>query len=410
MTSAATTDNISGGRRMGKRVNYFDRQFLRAEDFQVEQGYHLQRRRGVSAGVFRAGVATGLEVVRVDAGSVRVTAGLAIDGLGREIVLEEDSGVIAVDPAAAVEIWIAYAEAPADPVSYLGADEQRFTRTDEAPAIVPVPPGSVPADGIRLAVVPPGGDPDMSARRLAGPRDGSVTALSLADDAVGSRALAEADGAASGQDTASGSGVKTNHIQDGAVTSDKLADDVVDGLAERTIEKLLETGVPIADKSIAPDMLADDAVSSRALAEAAPGSTDQDTSSGAGVKTGHLTDKAVTGPKLADGAVTFEKLVTKQVFDGVVTVPRATGDITQPPLTPGRLTLTFEQWPSDRPAFYLIYCRPITVQFAGISWKHYARHNFNQPLGPFNGVEIENFALQDTDVRCVAFRLGSLFD
>ena len=175
---------------MGKRVSYFDRQLLRAEDFRLEQGYHIARRRGVSAGMFRSGVTVGLDVIRVDAASVRVTAGLAVDGRGREIVLDADSGTFPVDPAAPVEIWIAYAEAPSDPVSYLDADEQRFARTDEAPAIVPVPPGSVPADGIRLAVVPPGGEPEMSGRPVAGPRDGSVTAVSLADAAVTERALA----------------------------------------------------------------------------------------------------------------------------------------------------------------------------------------------------------------------------
>ena len=296
---------------MGKRMSYFDRQFLRAEDFRLEQGYHLGRRRGLSAGMLRPGVAIGLEVVRVDAGSVRVTAGLAVDGRGREIVLDEDCGAFPVDPAAAVEIWIAYAEAPSDPVSYLDADEPRFARIDEAPAIVLVPPGSVPADGIRLAVVPPGGDPDMRRRPVAGPRDGSVTAPSLAAasvttralaaDAVGSRALAEADDGASGQNTARGSGVKTDHFQDGAVTAAKLAADVADGLFDRIAERLNETGLPIGDGAIAPAMLADDAVSSRALAEAAPGSTDQDTSSGTGVKTGHLADQAVTEPKLADG-------------------------------------------------------------------------------------------------------------
>jgi hypothetical protein len=404
---------------MGKRVSYFDRQFLRAEDFRLEQGYHLSRRRGVSAGMFQPGVATGLDVVRVDAGSVRITAGLAVDGRGREIVLDEDSGVFPVDPAAPVEIWIAYAEAPSDPASYLGADEPRFARTDETPAIVPVPPGSVPADGIRLAVVPPGGDPDMSARPVAGPRDGSVTALSLADaavtervladDAVSSRVLAAADGGASGQDTANGRGVKTDHLQDGAVTADKLAAGVVEDLFERTVAKLLETGVPIGDGSVTPALLADDAVSSRALAEAAPGSTDQDTNSGTGVKTGHLTDQAVTGPKLADGAVTFEKLLTKQVFDGVVTVPKATG--AQPSLTPGRIAVHFEKW-TPHPAFYLICVRPVTFRTL-ISWKHMAEKIFvgGETLElTSSGIEIENFGLQDADVHCIAFRLGSLLD
>jgi hypothetical protein len=407
---------------MGKRMSYFDRQFLRAEDLQLEQGYHLGRRRGISAGLLRPGVASGLDVVRVDAASVRVTAGLAVDGRGREIVLDQDSGAFPIDPATAVELWIAYAEAPSDPVSYLGADEPRFTRTDEAPAIVPVPPGDVPAGGIRLAVVPPGGDPDMSARPVAGPRDGSVTALSLADaavteriladDAVSSRALAEADGGASGQDTASGSGVKTDHLQDGAVTADKLAAGVAQGLFDRIAARLNETGLPIADRSIAPEMLADDVVSSRALAEAAPGSTGQDTSSGTGVKTGHLTDQAVTGPKLADGAVTFEKLVTKQVFDGVVTVPRATGDITRPPLTPGQVFVSFGEVKSANPAFYLVCVRPASVQ-AAISWKHTV---FSAFVGGevirimTEGIQIENSTITDADVRCVAFRLGSLVD
>jgi hypothetical protein len=386
---------------MGKRVSYFDRQFLRAEDLQVEQAYHLGRRRGVNAGMFRPGVATGLEVVRVDAASVRVTAGLAIDGRGREIVLDQESGVIAVDPTTAAEIWIAYAEAPADPVSYLGADEQRFTRTDEAPAIVPVPPGNPPGDGIRLAVVPPGGDPDMSARARAGPRDSSVAGQSLAEGAVTSRALAEADGA-SEQDTAGGSGVKTDHIQDGAVTAGKLAQDVVDGLAERAIERILETGVPIADRSIAAEMLADDAVASRALAEAAPGSTDQDPSAGTGVKTGHLADQAVTGPKLAAGAVSFDKLATKTVFDDIVEVPAGTQGG-----PPGLKSVEFEAIQAGETALYLVSINMFQVAgiiaLQSVQWTHFAVvDQFGKQV---NGVVLQNSQLEDVDVRCVAFRL-----
>ena len=386
---------------MGKRVSYFDRQFLRAEDFQVEQAYHLGRRRGVNAGMFRPGVASGLDVVRVDAASVRVTAGLALDALSREIVLDQESGAIAVDPTASVEVWIAYAEAPSEPVSYLGADEQRFTRTDEAPAIIPVPPGNVPADGIRLAVVPPGGDPDLSVRPVAGPRPDSVAAPSLAADAVTSRALAEADGA-SDQDTDSGSGVKTGHIQDGAVTSDKLADDVVDGLAERTIEKLLQTGVPIADSTIAAKMLADDAVTSRALAEAAPGSTDQDTGSGTGVKTAHLADQSVTEAKLAAGAVSFDKIASRAVFNVEVTVPGGTqgGD-------PGSQIVMFETVAAGETALYLVsvsmFPIPSPIPVQSMRWTHFALVDQIGTQG--NGIRLENFHPLNVDVRCVAFRL-----
>jgi hypothetical protein len=395
---------------MGKRVSYFDRQLLRAEDFRLEQGYHIARRRGTSAGMFRPGVAIGLDVVRVDATSVRVTAGLAVDGRGREIVLDGDSGAFPVDPAVTVEIWIAYAEAPSEPVSYLEADEQRFARTDEAPAIVPVPPGSVPADGIRLAVVPAGGEPDMSGRPVAGPRDGSVTAVSLADaavtehaladDAVSSRALGEADGGASGQDTASGSGVKTGHLQDGAVTADKLAAGVADGLFERTVAKLLETGVPIGDRSVTPDLLADDAVSSRALAEAAPGSTDQDTGSGTGVKTGHLADRAVTGPKLADGAVSFAKLATRLVFDRTVRLPPAPSAD-----RPGVQQVFFDSVPVGERAFYLVSVHFLDPADLTVRWTRITVED--EDGTQFNGLLIEHFHQQTTvTVRCVAVRLA----
>ncbi|HET9362109.1 MAG TPA: hypothetical protein VFO58_20295, partial [Vicinamibacterales bacterium] len=143
-----------------------------------------------------------------------------------------------------------------------------------------------------------------------------------------------------------------------------------------------------------------------------PGSTDQDTGSGTGVKTGHLTDQAVTGPKLGDGAVALEKLLTKQVFNGVVAVPRATGDITRPPLTPGARFVDFGEVKSASPAFYLVCVRPVSVQ-AAISWKHSVFSTFvgGEVIRIMTeGIEIENSTITDTDVHCVAFRLGSLSD
>jgi len=49
---------------------------------------------------------------------------------------------------------------------------------------------------------------------------------SVNDDQVTSQKIKEADGT-SGQDTNSGSGVKTGHIQDTAVTNSKIADNAV---------------------------------------------------------------------------------------------------------------------------------------------------------------------------------------
>jgi hypothetical protein len=50
--------------------------------------------------------------------------------------------------------------------------------------------------------------------------------LPISDDAIESQHIKEADGT-SGQDTNTGSGVKTGHIQDGAVTTSKIFDGAV---------------------------------------------------------------------------------------------------------------------------------------------------------------------------------------
>jgi hypothetical protein len=71
-----------------KRMNYFDRQFLRAADFQVEQAYHLDRHRLHNRLLHTPGIARGLEVTgKTGDTRVSVNRGEAIDNAGREIVL-----------------------------------------------------------------------------------------------------------------------------------------------------------------------------------------------------------------------------------------------------------------------------------------------------------------------------------
>ncbi|MCK5712331.1 MAG: hypothetical protein KAI25_06425, partial [Hyphomicrobiaceae bacterium] len=61
-----------------KRMNYFDRQFLRANDFQDEQEYHIDRRRRHNRLLHKPGVAKGLEVTgEKNANTVVVSAGTA---------------------------------------------------------------------------------------------------------------------------------------------------------------------------------------------------------------------------------------------------------------------------------------------------------------------------------------------
>ena len=71
---------------VSKRMNYFDRQFLRATDFQVEQAYHLDRRRRHNRLLHTRGIAEGLIVtpsqVPGEERAVRVSPGTAYDAQG----------------------------------------------------------------------------------------------------------------------------------------------------------------------------------------------------------------------------------------------------------------------------------------------------------------------------------------
>lgn len=89
---------------------------------------------------------------------------------------------------------------------------------------------------------------------------GIVQAADLVDDAVTSVKLSEADGS-TGQDTNTGSGIKTNHIQDDAITNAKLADDSVNA-------------AKIANGTVGTAELADDSVNTAKIDAGAVGSSE----------------------------------------------------------------------------------------------------------------------------------------
>ena len=197
-------------------MNYFDRQFLRAQDFRDEQDYHIDRRRRHNTGFHSYGVVEGLEVVPDTGTRVNIQPGWAIDSQGREIVLAAPGHSVDTG-GASVEIWISYPdpEPQSDPSTDPGVLGN--TRIHEEPVV-----GfgtAVPADGVWLATVAAAdpvtaGNINNGVRQFAG------------DDSVTSAMIAEADGTTQ-QDTNSGTGVKTDHIQDRAVTGDKIADDTI---------------------------------------------------------------------------------------------------------------------------------------------------------------------------------------
>lgn len=72
-----------------KRNNYFYGKLLTVRDFEEEQRYFNDKRRLNNFLVSGAGVVSGLNVVCIDEKTVSIESGMALDYLGREIIVEE---------------------------------------------------------------------------------------------------------------------------------------------------------------------------------------------------------------------------------------------------------------------------------------------------------------------------------
>jgi hypothetical protein len=94
------------------RVNYFDHQYLRTQDFVDDQAYHLamQRRHRMAEHIW--GIVAGLAIVQDKDKNVIIQPGIAIDGYGRELVLREGFTVAPgrFDQVGAdvLEAWLVY--------------------------------------------------------------------------------------------------------------------------------------------------------------------------------------------------------------------------------------------------------------------------------------------------------------
>lgn len=74
-----------------ERLHFFNGQRLQAEDFRLEQDYHMRVRRWLNRSLYTSGIASGLEVRKIPGSpSVIVGPGLALDHFGREIILLDE--------------------------------------------------------------------------------------------------------------------------------------------------------------------------------------------------------------------------------------------------------------------------------------------------------------------------------
>jgi Chaperone of endosialidase len=181
-----------------KRMSYFDRQFLRAADFQDEQHYDLDRRRRHNRLLHSPGVAEGLNVTgNINDAFVTVSAGTAYDALGQEIVLASSQQVSVAAIGGTVGtalITIAYAEQASDPSTDPGITGTS-TRISEQPALAAAPAGlgqpnmTLALASVALASGKVSAAPDNTVRNQAGAvlgADPTFHSVTLRNDAVAS--------------------------------------------------------------------------------------------------------------------------------------------------------------------------------------------------------------------------------
>ena len=92
-----------------ERPRYFTGKLLTAEDLELEQRYHLERRHLLNRMLHGAGIVSGLGVTAGD-DSVTVAPGFALDPEGREILICEPRQLAIPECDEAVSICVRYAE------------------------------------------------------------------------------------------------------------------------------------------------------------------------------------------------------------------------------------------------------------------------------------------------------------
>lgn len=120
-----------------KRLNYFTHQFLREQDFQAEQAYHVAMRRQHNRLLHGWGVVEGCDVRKKGEREIVIDPGIAIDNLGREIILTTPvvRDLSSFERGSHTYIAVAYDETwdEADHHSAGGVDG--YTRVSESPAV-----------------------------------------------------------------------------------------------------------------------------------------------------------------------------------------------------------------------------------------------------------------------------------
>lgn len=125
-----------------ERNQYFYGKMLTARDFETEQRYFNNKRRLINRTTLGAGVVCGLGVYQNDDTSLAVETGMALDYMGREIVvcapvirkLQMLEGYDSLAQSDQAYLCLKYSQTPREPVNNIGVsdkDSERFNKVEE---------------------------------------------------------------------------------------------------------------------------------------------------------------------------------------------------------------------------------------------------------------------------------------
>lgn len=97
-----------------ERPRYFAGKLVTAEDFELDQRYHIEKRCLLNRMLQGAGIVSGLEVVTGKQGTVTVAPGLALDPHGREILVSETQQLAIPEWSEPISVCLLYTEVATD--------------------------------------------------------------------------------------------------------------------------------------------------------------------------------------------------------------------------------------------------------------------------------------------------------
>jgi hypothetical protein len=114
-----------------RRVRYFAGRLITAEDLAAEQEYHSGKRRLQNRLLFGMGVAVGLECRWSERGGLILEPGVAIDCVGREIVVPEQQQIAVPSLEGRFCLAIAATERGIEPIPVPGSEDVVHSMIEE---------------------------------------------------------------------------------------------------------------------------------------------------------------------------------------------------------------------------------------------------------------------------------------